>query len=52
MSFVAAGTFACTFDIPDESEMKMMFEPSNSYDPNKIRSNAKPKDWDSWQQKA
>lgn len=36
MSFVAAGTFACTFDIPDESEMKMAFEPSNPYDPNAV----------------
>ena len=36
MSFVAAGTFVCTFDIPDESEMKMMFEPSNPYDPDAV----------------
>lgn len=36
MSFVAAGTFACTFDILDESEMKMVFEPSNPYDPNAV----------------
>jgi len=36
MSFVAAGTFACTFEVPDESEMKMEFEPSNPYDSNAV----------------
>ena len=35
--FTAAGTFACSFDVPSKDlQMRMEFEPENSYDSNAV----------------
>ena len=35
--FTAAGTFACSFDVPSKDlQMRMKFEPENSYDSNAV----------------